>query len=77
MCFSRRKKTHQILLDALFRITQPDKCGWHSLAGFLEVTAVGALLAPADASAQLIELRQAELLGVVDEHGVGGGDVHS
>ena len=37
--------------------------------------AVGAIAAPPHPSAELVELRQAELVGMVDEHGVGGRDV--
>ena len=33
------------------------------------------MLVPADAAAELVQVRQAEILGLVDEHGVGVGNV--
>ena len=49
----------------------------HRVGGRDDEVAVRALLAPADAPAELVELREAEEVGAVDDHGVRARDVEA
>ena len=57
---------------------QPPRRGFGQLlVGGRGQIGIGALLGAADAAAQLVELRQAEHVGALDDQGVGGGNVQA
>ena len=58
------------LLERLQRLEPLDRIGRHRLARRRDQVGVGAVVRAADAAAQLMDLRQAESIGAVDDDGV-------
>ena len=69
------EETRAELVHHLYRLQAFSRLHRQRFFAVGEQIGIGLMMRAADAAAQLVQLRQAELVGAVDQHGVGGGDV--